>query len=63
MGDHLKARRRGRASVSLGNGYQSSSTLEGEKPLDVVISHSHRKNSALVENGSLVVMDFWVGIG
>lgn len=25
------------------------STLDGEKPLDVVISHSHRKNSALVE--------------
>ena len=39
------------------------STLDGEKALDVVISHSHRKNSALLENGSLVVMDLWVGIG
>lgn len=39
------------------------STFDGEKALDMVISHSHRKNSALVENGSLVVVDFWVGIG
>lgn len=39
------------------------STLDGEKPLDVVISHSHHKNAVLMENSSLVVMDFWMGIG